>query len=57
MTEDQEEDNTVAEKRIAPVVDSVCITPNEYYGLMTAVVVLVVLLVSIVLLTVLIYRY
>lgn len=51
------EENTVAEKRIAPVIDSVCITPNEYYGLITAVVILVVLLVSIVLLTVLIYRY
>ncbi|XP_011504229.1 PREDICTED: uncharacterized protein LOC105367274 [Ceratosolen solmsi marchali] len=51
-----EEENTVAEKRISPVADTVCITPNEYYGLMTAVVVLVVLLSSIVLLTVLIYK-
>lgn len=51
-----EEENAVAEKRVAPVVDTVCITPNEYYGLMTAVVVLVVLLASIVLMTVLIYR-
>ncbi|XP_008208776.1 uncharacterized protein LOC100114312 [Nasonia vitripennis] len=53
---EEEEDNTIAEKRIAPVIDSVCITPNEYYGLITAVVVLVVILASIVLLTVLIYR-
>lgn len=59
MNEENNEDeaNTIAEKRIAPVLDTVCITPNEYYGLMTAIVVLVVLLASIVLLTIMIYRY
>jgi hypothetical protein len=51
-----EEENTVAEKRIAPVEDTICITPNEYYGLMTAVVVLVVILSAIVFLTILIYK-
>ncbi|XP_058789916.1 uncharacterized protein LOC131663486 isoform X2 [Phymastichus coffea] len=54
--EDDDEVNTIAEKRIAPVVDTVCITPNEYYGLITAIVILVVLLASIVLLTILVYR-
>lgn len=38
------------------VVESVCITPNEYYGLVVAVVALVVLLVSVVLLSMLVYR-
>uniref|UniRef100_A0ABD2X1N8 ZP domain-containing protein n=1 Tax=Trichogramma kaykai TaxID=54128 RepID=A0ABD2X1N8_9HYME len=54
--DDVAEVDTVAEKHISPVVNTVCITPNEYYGLIVAVVVLVSLLISIVLLTIIIYR-
>ncbi|XP_026673410.1 uncharacterized protein LOC113464913 [Ceratina calcarata] len=43
-------------ERQTTVMESVCITPNEYYGLVTAVAVLVVLLASVVLLSMLIYR-
>ncbi|XP_014208276.1 uncharacterized protein LOC106639272 [Copidosoma floridanum] len=51
------EENTISEKRIAPVViDTVCITPSEYYALVTAVVVLAVFLASIALMITIIYR-
>lgn len=44
-------------ERQTTMMENVCITPNEYYGLVTAVAVLVVLLASVVLLSMLIYRY
>lgn len=50
------DEETVVEKQTT-IMESVCITPNEYYGLVTAVAVLVVLLASVVLLSMLIYRY
>lgn len=49
-------EENVVEKQTR-VLETVCITPNEYYGLVVAVVALVVLLVSVVLLSMLIYRY
>lgn len=49
------EENLI-EKRVA-ILEQICITPNEYYGLVTAVVGLVVLLSSVVVLSLLIYRY
>ncbi|XP_048508388.1 uncharacterized protein LOC105687681 isoform X2 [Athalia rosae] len=51
---DMVEENIVEKQ--TRVLESVCITPNEYYGLVVAVVALVVLLVSVVLLSMLIYR-
>lgn len=50
------DEETVVEKQTT-IMENVCITPNEYYGLVTAVAVLVVLLASVVLLSMLIYRY
>lgn len=50
------DDETMVERQTT-IMESVCITPNEYYGLVTAVAVLVVLLASVVLLSMLIYRY
>lgn len=50
------DEETVVERQTT-IMESVCITPNEYYGLVTAVAVLVVLLASVVLLSMLIYRY
>ncbi|XP_063987532.1 uncharacterized protein LOC135167849 isoform X2 [Diachasmimorpha longicaudata] len=52
---DMYEDNSVIQKQVASV-ESICITPNEYYGLVTAVVGLVVLLSSVIVLSLLIYR-
>ncbi|KAK1134430.1 hypothetical protein K0M31_007220 [Melipona bicolor] len=49
------DDETMVEKQTT-IMENVCITPNEYYGLVTAVAVLVVLLASVVLLSMLIYR-
>lgn len=49
------EEDTVAEKQIK-IPENICITQNEYYGLVTAVGILVVLLVSVVLLSMLVYR-
>ncbi|XP_046597619.1 uncharacterized protein LOC107217352 isoform X1 [Neodiprion lecontei] len=51
---DMIEDNMV--EKHTKVFESVCITPSEYYGLVVAVVGLVVLLVSVVLLSMLVYR-
>ncbi|XP_043272923.1 uncharacterized protein nompA isoform X2 [Venturia canescens] len=48
-------EENVIEKRVA-IPETVCITPNEYYGLVTSVVGLVVLLTSVVMLSLLIYR-
>ena len=48
-------ENTVAERQISTIVNTVCISHNEYYGLMTAIVFLAVLLVSITTLTIVIY--
>ncbi|XP_044584045.1 uncharacterized protein LOC123264688 isoform X1 [Cotesia glomerata] len=47
--------SNVVQKQIAPV-ETICITPNEYYGLVTAIVGLAVLLSSVVVLSLLIYR-
>ena len=49
------DEETMVEKQTT-IMENVCITPNEYYGLVTAVAVLVVLLASVVLLSMLIYR-
>jgi len=49
------EEDTVAEKQIK-IPENICVTQNEYYGLVTAVGILVVLLVSVVLLSMLVYR-
>lgn len=50
------DEETMVERQTT-IMENVCITPNEYYGLVTAVAVLVVLLASVVLLSMLIYRY
>lgn len=50
-------EENIIQKQVAPPLETICITPNEYYGLVTAVVGLVVLLSSVVMLSLLIYRY
>jgi len=52
---DIEEDTTIVEKQ-TKILENICITQNEYYGLVTAVGILVVLLASVVLLSMLVYR-
>lgn len=49
------EEESVVEKQTKPV-ETVCIESNEYYGLVTSVVSLVVLLISVSLLSILVYR-
>lgn len=49
------EDETVVERQ-TKISENICITQNEYYGLVTAVGILVVLLASVVLLSMLVYR-
>jgi len=53
-----EEDNIVEKQTKASklLLENICITQNEYYGLVTAVGILVVLLASVVLLSMLVYR-
>lgn len=55
MDMDVEEENNVMEKQIITM-EKICVTSNEYYGLITAVIVLVVFLVSVVVLSILAYR-
>ena len=51
----EEEEPQVIERQISTL-ETICITPNEYYGLVTAVIILVVFLVSVVILSILAYR-
>lgn len=53
--DDYNDNSNIVQKRIAPI-ETICITPNEYYGLVTAIVGLAVLLSSVVVLSLLIYR-
>ncbi|XP_070514918.1 uncharacterized protein Nompa isoform X3 [Cardiocondyla obscurior] len=49
------EEDTIVERQ-TKILENICITQNEYYGLVTAVGILVVLLASVVLLSMLVYR-
>ncbi|KAJ8674606.1 hypothetical protein QAD02_005868 [Eretmocerus hayati] len=51
-----EENSTTAEMRIAPVIQTVCMSPDEYYGLVGASIALLILLTSIIAMVGFIYR-
>lgn len=51
---DMNEENII-QRQVAPI-ETVCVTPNEYYGLVTAIIGLVILLLSVLMLSLLIYR-